>query len=108
MQDSGFPVHGAMDLSDGIFIDCQRFAQSAGLSLNVDLDLLPLASSVRSRGEMYAASSGEELELLVASSEELAGFTRIGTFGKPESQASAHFYLQGHEVQPETFFSHFR
>ena len=109
MQSQSFPVSGSMDLSDGLFADCQRFSESSGLNLEIDLNQVPLPSSIQSRGPQYAASSGEELELLVASSAELpAGFARIGTFGTESKSPRAVFKLDGKVVGSEPGFEHFK
>ena len=106
MQENGFPIHGAMDVSDGIFADCLRFAQSAGLSLEVNLDQLPLHPQCSGEAR-YAASSGEELELLIASSAALPdGFVRIGKFGDSKDSKCS-FLLHGERVEPEGGFEHF-
>ena len=109
LQAQHFPVSGAMDLSDGIFADCNRFAESSGLSLRVELERLSMVPAVLEKGPVFAAGSGEELELLVASPEPLPeGFVRIGTFDSPSPTPAAIFYLNQKPVKPALAFEHFQ
>ncbi len=109
LQSQAFPISGAMDLSDGIFIDCQRFAESSGHNLDVNLENLPMLPPVSSRGPNYAAASGEELELLVSSPSDLPDdFARIGEFGESTDAPRARFFLNGKEVVSDPGFEHFR
>lgn len=60
-------VHAAMDLSDGLFQDAPRLARASGVSLEIDLDALPLAAGLAERGWVRreeAIYSGEEFEIL--------------------------------------------
>ncbi|MCB1139450.1 MAG: thiamine-monophosphate kinase [Leptospiraceae bacterium] len=106
LQTHHFPVHGSMDLSDGIFSDCQRFAESCGLDLKVDLDSLPLPSGIKD--PLYAASSGEELEFLASSAEPIPGWIRIGSFQQPHSTPTVEFLRNGKSVQGKAYYEHFQ
>ncbi len=109
LQSHSFPVSGAMDLSDGVFADCQRFAESSGLNLTVHLEKLPMLQAVAAYGPEFAASSGEELELLVACSRDLPeGFVRIGEFEESAQEPVARFLLNGQEAPSHPGFEHFR
>jgi thiamine-monophosphate kinase len=68
-------VHAMMDVSDGLATDLPRLAQRSGVSLVVDLDALPLhedvrliAQTLRRAPGAYAATGGEDYELVMAMS----------------------------------------
>ncbi|EKO33541.1 thiamine-phosphate kinase [Leptospira santarosai] len=67
-----FPVSSCMDLTDGLLQDLPKLAHSSKLGLKVDLAKIPFpsdSSAYLSLNEIL--SSGEELELIFLSSEEL-------------------------------------
>ncbi len=86
-----------MDLSDGLGGDAEHLAAASGVQLQIELERLPLHASVLSAArrideppELFAATAGEDYELLVTlpggfdGAEEFArdnrlGLTRIGT-----------------------------
>lgn len=66
-------VRGAMDISDGLFLDARRMAAAAGLGLEIDGRAIPVDPKVRARlGDLKpeaflkAIGGGEDYELLVA------------------------------------------
>ena len=84
-------VHAMADVSDGLLIDGQRMAAASGLSVNVDLDAVPLSDEARSFGEdraarLGAATAGDDYQLLCAVPPEAraaaaAVAVEIGRFG---------------------------
>ncbi len=65
-------IHASMDLTDGLKQDAFKLAKSSGLFLEIDLDNLPSENGVKeSIGVEGILTSGEELELLFLSPEDL-------------------------------------
>jgi thiamine-monophosphate kinase len=56
-------VHAMIDLSDGLARDAAAIAERSGVSLEIDLDALPLAEGVGD--PLLAATGGEDYELCV-------------------------------------------
>lgn len=64
-------AHAMADVSDGLLIDTQRMATASGLSVNIDLDAVPLSVEARTFGEdraarLAAATAGDDYQLLCA------------------------------------------
>ncbi|MGI9117381.1 MAG: thiamine-phosphate kinase [Gaiellales bacterium] len=73
-------AHAMMDLSDGLATDLPRLARRSGVALTVDLDALPMHEDVRAIAAAlghepgaFAATGGEDYELLVALPAEAVG-----------------------------------
>jgi thiamine-monophosphate kinase len=76
-------AHAMLDLSDGLATDSLHIARASAVTLNIDLDALPLmdgvadvASQLGQEPAIFAASAGEDYELL-------ACMTRAAAEGEP-------------------------
>ena len=77
------PIHAAMDLSDGLMLDASRLAAASGVRAIIEAERIPVAEGVpeaaRKLGRAvveFAASGGEEYELLLALPEDGLGQAR--------------------------------
>ncbi|HSE52457.1 MAG TPA: AIR synthase-related protein, partial [Gemmatimonadales bacterium] len=96
-----------LDLSDGLAADAGHLAAASGVSVRIDLDLVPADPAAREEAQRsgesagtFAARGGEDYELLVAMPPE---FTGTGTFpltriGEIEPGSGARFLLDGAEL----------
>ena len=63
-------VHAMLDISDGLAADARHLAAASGVRLRIEASRVPAGSGVSARD---ALASGEEYELLIAASAEVAG-----------------------------------
>jgi thiamine-monophosphate kinase len=84
-------VHAMMDVSDGLLIDAARMASASGLSVTIDLAIVPLSAEVRAfagddrPARLAAATAGDDYELLFAAPADAplpVPATRVGTFAE--------------------------
>lgn len=76
-------AHGAtaaIDVSDGLVADAGHLAAASGVTVCIELDAIPTLSGVT---PLVAASSGEEYELLIASSAAMPEHEFAREFGLP-------------------------
>ncbi|GBF38876.1 thiamine-phosphate kinase [Leptospira johnsonii] len=110
-------IHAGMDLTDGLKQDVFKLAKSSGVKIELDLDELPFENGVKEAiGIEGVLTSGEELELLFLSPDELPSFwegisiRKIGSvfdLEKGESPQVIYSY-EGKPYSPkESGFRHF-
>lgn len=77
-------VKSAIDISDGLFSECEHLSRESGVEITVELERVPLVSYAESN-PVAACSAGEDFELLFALPDDALppgdGFYRIGTAG---------------------------
>lgn len=68
-----FPVHAAIDISDGLVIDAQRMANASKVQILLDLAKLPLSDALKEAAKVIgkdalslALTGGEDYELLLS------------------------------------------
>jgi thiamine-monophosphate kinase len=68
-----FPVHAAIDISDGLVIDAQRMAKASKAQIIIDLPDVPLSQALKEAATVIgkdalnlALTGGEDYELLIA------------------------------------------
>ncbi|MCS7186362.1 MAG: thiamine-phosphate kinase [Armatimonadetes bacterium] len=75
-----FPVHAAIDISDGLVIDLQRMATASKVQITLDLTQIPISQSLKEAAKIVgrdasslALTGGEDYELLISVSPSVAG-----------------------------------
>lgn len=70
-----YPVHAAIDVSDGLLLDLSRLAEASGVGAEIDLEKIPVdpaahqlstANSGKKSPLEHALSDGEDFELILA------------------------------------------
>lgn len=72
----------AMDVSDGLLIDAARMADASGVSIELQIEAVPLAAPARSAEDaLEQCAAGDDYQILMATPPdvELVGFFKIGT-----------------------------
>ncbi|TGK07927.1 thiamine-phosphate kinase [Leptospira semungkisensis] len=110
-------IHAGMDLTDGLKQDAFKLAKSSGVLIEIELDQLPFEIGVKeSIGIEGILTSGEELELLFLSPEELPqawegiSIRQIGSVKSLSQGESPHvrYSYEGKMYSPkESGFRHF-
>jgi thiamine-monophosphate kinase len=104
-----------LDLSDGLAADAGHLAAASGVSVRIDLGLVPADPAARDEarrsGESagtFAARGGEDYELLAAMPPEFTGATPfpLTRIGRIEPGSGARFLLDGAEL-PLSGYDHF-
>lgn len=98
---SRFTLHGAMDISDGFILDCQRLCQASCVGAVINLDALPFhpAALALAQGERLlkeALGFGEDYQLLLTSPESLP----LPKIGKITQEKRIIFRWQGKTWTP--------
>lgn len=95
-----YGVKAAIDVSDGLFSECEHLAGESDAKITVELDLVPLVPYARNN-PLKACSAGEDFELLFALPEGASdpgdGFYMIGSVASGKG-----FVLTNHGTQIET------
>lgn len=104
-----------LDLSDGLGSDAGHLAAASQVALRIDLDRVPLhpavaraASRVNEEPALFAATGGEDYELLAAMPAEFGGTSELALtrIGEVVQGSGARFLLGGREVVPGRY-AHF-
>ena len=93
-----------MDLSDGLQMDAPRLARASGLTLELDLSLLPEDPLLLHLSPQQRAAGGEDLGLLVSVPParvevfQRRGFTSLGRALTKQDQGYVRWLEDGREV----------
>lgn len=106
-------VHGAMDLSDGIYRDIPRLATASGLSLEIELSKIPIYKDLSTLiNREILLESGEEYEILFFGKPGLCfpfQCTEIGYATDSSTEGAVVWKDYGRVVKPVRFgFDHFK
>lgn len=107
-------AHAAIDVSDGLSADLHHIAFASGVSIELDLNRVPVARGVSNRD---AAASGEEYEIIVTAGRELdaaefhtrfgVDLTAIGTVTNATDSPEVVTIENGARVDPPGGHDHF-
>jgi thiamine-monophosphate kinase len=101
-----------IDISDGLLADLEHMVHASGVSMDIDLDPLPLVDGAE---RVQAARGGDEYELAVTAPPNLDTQTFADRFGIPltaigvvrEGEPAVHATCGGERVAPGGGWSHF-
>lgn len=101
-------IHSMMDITDGLVQDLKKMTSGLKIDFHINLNLLPEFEKLKkilSIDEIIC--SGEELELICTTNENLNPFYKIGEVKK--GNGKVHFYLDGKIYFPKKIgFTHFK
>ena len=96
-------VSAMADVSDGLLIDAARMAEASGCAIHIDLADVPLspafavARGIALETRMFAATSGDDYELLCTAPEQLAN-ADLAAIGRVETGAGLRLSYAGERV----------
>jgi len=112
----GDKIHAALDLSDGLSSDAKHIARRSNVSLQIDLDSLPISVPALELAQKYevspmgwAVSGGEDYEILICSSEEIEGWIPIGRVVARDvsTKKDVIFFRDNQEIETPIGWRHF-
>ncbi len=110
----GEKIHAALDLSDGLSSDAKHIARRSNVTLQIDLDSLPIsvpALELAQKCEVsplgWAVSGGEDYEILICSSEEIKDWIPIGRVVARDESKDVIFFRDNQEIETPIGWRHF-
>jgi thiamine-monophosphate kinase len=96
--------NSAIDISDGLLIDCSRIASASGVKMELNLEKISKSELKEIDSDRYlewVLTGGEDHKLLVTSNRQIPGFIEIGKVVEGSG-----VYLDGAEVKPSGYLHH--
>jgi thiamine-monophosphate kinase len=116
LSENSGKIHASLDLSDGISSDAKHIARRSNVSLQIDLDSIPMsvpALELAQRCEVspfgWAIAGGEDYEILICSSEEIEDWIPIGRVIERDKTAPKEviFFRDNQEIETSIGWRHF-